>query len=170
MASWGRASGTELVQRGIRLGIDPGRARIGLALSDRDGLLAMPLETVPVDTREIERIVAVIVENNASTVFVGLPLSLSGRWTASTRHAYDLARSISEHVDVEVRMIDERLTTTSAQAALRTSGRSQRAGRSVIDQIAAVTLLQQALDTERQSERPAGWALSEIVEMDNDEQ
>jgi putative Holliday junction resolvase len=67
-------------------------------------------------------------------------------------------------------MIDERLTTTTAQAALRTSGRSQRAGRSVIDQIAAVTLLQQALDTERQSERPAGWAFSEIVEMNNDEQ
>jgi putative Holliday junction resolvase len=158
------------VQRGIRLGIDPGRARIGIAMSDRDGLLAMPLETVPVNTREIDRIVAVIVQNEASTVFVGLPLSLSGRWTGSTRHAYDLARSISERVDVEVRMIDERLTTTTAQAALRTSGRSQRAGRSVIDQIAAVTLLQQALDTERQSERPAGWAFSEIVEMDDDEQ
>jgi putative Holliday junction resolvase len=158
------------VQPGIRLGIDPGRARIGLALSDRDGLLAMPLETVPVDAGEIDRIVAVIAEHEVSTVFVGLPLSLSGRWTASTRHAYNLARAISERVDVEARMIDERLTTTTAQTALRASGRSQRAGRSVIDQIAAVTLLQQALDTERQSNRPAGWALSEIVEMDNDEQ
>ncbi len=158
------------MKRGIRLGIDPGRARIGLALSDRDGLMAMPLETVPVDTHEIERIVAVIADHDVSTVFVGLPLNLSGRWTASTRHAYSLARSLTERVEVEVRLIDERLTTTTAQAALRASGRSQRAGRSVIDQIAAVTLLQQALDTERQSDRPAGWAFSEIVEMHDDEQ
>ena len=158
------------MQRGIRLGIDPGRARIGLALSDRDGLLAMPLETVPADTFEMDRIVTVILEHSVSTVFVGLPLSLSGRWTASTRDAYDLAKAISERVDVEVRMIDERLTTTTAQAALRSSGKSQREGRSVIDQIAAVTLLQQALDTERQNTRPAGWAFSEIVEMHDDEQ
>ena len=156
--------------RGIRLGIDPGRARIGLALSDADGLLAMPLETVAVDSSEIDRIVAVIAEHAVSTVIVGLPLSLSGRWTVSTRHAYGLAQIIAERIDTAVRMSDERLTTTTAQAALRSSGRSQRAGRSVIDQIAAVTLLQQALDTERQSGRPAGWALSEIVERHDDEQ
>ena len=158
------------MERGIRLGIDPGRARIGLALSDADGLLAMPLETVAVDSSEIDRIVAVIAEHAVSTVIVGLPLSLSGRWTASTRHAYGLAQIIAERIDTAVRMSDERLTTTTAQAALRSSGRSQRAGRSVIDQIAAVTLLQQALDTERHSGRPAGWALSEIVEMHDDEQ
>jgi putative Holliday junction resolvase len=157
------------VDSGIRLGIDPGRARIGLAMSDRDGLLAMPLETVAVDSNEIDRVLAVIAEHDVSTVIVGLPLSLSGRWTASTRHAYELAQAISERVDISVRMIDERLTTTTAQAALRSSGRSQRAGRSVIDQIAAVTLLQQALDTERQSNRPAGWAFNEIVEMHDDE-
>ena len=155
--------------RGIRLGVDPGRARIGLALSDRDGLLAMPLETVLVNTRELDRILAAIAEHSVSAVFVGLPLSLSGRWTASTRDAYDLAKAISERVSVSVRMIDERLTTTTAQAALRSSGKSQRAGRSVIDQIAAVTLLQQALDTERQLGRPAGWALDEIVEPIDDE-
>lgn len=157
------------MERGIRLGIDPGRARIGLAMSDRDGLLAMPLETVAVDSSEIDRIAAVIAEHDVSTVIVGLPLSLSGRWTASTRDAYELAQAIDERVDIAVRMIDERLTTTTAQSALRSSGRSQRAGRSVIDQIAAVTLLQQALDTERQSGRPAGWAFMEIVEMHDDE-
>jgi putative Holliday junction resolvase len=157
------------VERGIRLGIDPGRARIGLAMSDRDGLLAMPLETVAVDSNEIDRVLTVIAEHDVSTVIVGLPLSLSGRWTASTRDAYELAQAIDERVDIAVRMIDERLTTTTAQSALRSSGRSQRAGRSVIDQIAAVTLLQQALDTERQSGRPAGWAFMEIVEMHDDE-
>lgn len=158
------------MERGIRLGVDPGRARIGLATSDADGLLAMPLETVAVDTHEIDRIMSIIDEHQVSTVFVGLPLSLSGRWTDSTRHAYAVARALAEGGTAAVRMIDERLTTTTAQTALRTSGRSQRAGRSVIDQIAAVTLLQQALDTERQSDRPAGWALSEIVEMHDDEQ
>lgn len=152
------------MEQGIRLGIDPGQARIGVALSDSGGLLAMPSETVAVDGGELDRLVELVVVNGVSTVIVGLPINLSGRWTASTRSAYRLACDLAERVGVPVRMIDERLTTTSAQAALRSSGKSERAGRSVIDQIAAVTLLQQALDTERQLNRPAGWALTEIVE------
>jgi putative Holliday junction resolvase len=153
-----------LVEQGIRLGIDPGQARIGVALSDPDGLLAMPSETIVVNGGELDRLVELVDLNGASSVIVGLPINLSGRWTASTRAAHRLACELAERVEVPVRMIDERLTTTSAQAALRSSGKSQRAGRSVIDQIAAVTLLQQALDTERQLNRPAGWALNEIVE------
>lgn len=152
------------MEQGIRLGIDPGLARIGVALSDLDGLLAMPSETVPVNGGEVERLVELVALHNASCVIVGLPINLSGKWTASTRSAHGLARELAERIEVPVRMIDERLTTTTAQAALRSSGKSQRAGRSVIDQIAAVTLLQQALDTERQLNRPAGWALDEIVE------
>ncbi len=156
------------MEQGIRLGIDPGQARIGVALSDLDGLLAMPCETIAVNGGELDRLAELIVLHGASIVIVGLPVNLSGRWTASTRAAHRLACELSERVEIPVRMIDERLTTTSAQAALRSSGKSQRAGRSVIDQIAAVTLLQQALDTERQLNRPAGWALNEIVEILDD--
>ena len=152
------------MEQGIRLGIDPGQARIGLALSDRDGLLAMPCETVPVDGGEIDRLTELVALHDVYCVIVGLPINLSGKWTASTRAAHGLARELAGRIEVPVRMIDERLTTNTANAALRSSGRSQRAGRSVIDQIAAVTLLQQALDTERQLNRPAGWALDEIVE------
>jgi putative Holliday junction resolvase len=152
------------VEQGIRLGIDPGQARIGVALSDRDGMLAMPSETVAVNGGEVDRLVELVALHNVSCVIVGLPINLSGRWTASTRAAHGLAGKLAGRIAVPVRMIDERLTTNTAQAALRASGKSQRAGRSVIDQIAAVTLLQQALDTERQLNRPAGWALDEIVE------
>ena len=152
------------MEQGIRLGIDPGQARIGVALSDRDGLLAMPSETVPVDGGEIDRLVELVALHDVSCVIVGLPINLSGHWAASTRAAHGLAGKLAGRIAVPVRMIDERLTTNTAQAALRASGKSQRAGRSVIDQIAAVTLLQQALDTERQLNRPAGWALDEIVE------
>ena len=152
------------MEQGIRLGIDPGQARIGVALSDFDGLLAMPSETVSVNGGEVDRLVELVALHQASGVIVGLPMNLSGKWTKSTRAAHDLARELAQRIDVPVRMIDERLTTRTASAALRSSGRSQRAGRSVIDQIAAVTLLQQALDTERQLNRPAGWALNEIVE------
>jgi putative Holliday junction resolvase len=156
------------VEQGIRLGIDPGQARIGVALSDRDGLLAMPSETIPVNGGELDRLAELVAVHEVSCVIVGLPLNLSGKWTASTRAAHGLARALAGRIEVPVRMIDERLTTNTANAALRASGRSQRSGRSVIDQIAAVSLLQQALDTERQQSRPPGWALEEIMEPRDD--
>lgn len=146
-------------RRGIRLGIDVGRARVGVARSDPDGLLAVPVETVPRKGAAVARIAALAAEYEAFEVLVGLPVSLSGADTPSTTDARRFAEEIAGAVGVPVRLVDERLSTVSAHGVLRQAGRSQRDSRSIVDQVAAVVLLQQALDVERQSGEPAGPAV-----------
>ena len=143
-------------RRGVRLGIDVGRARIGVARCDPDGLLATPLETVARNERSTERIVELAVEYDASELLVGLPLNMRGEDTASTTDAREFAGALATASALPVRLVDERLSTVSAHAALRDSGRSQRSSRSIVDQVAAVVLLQQALDVEKSTGRPAG--------------
>jgi putative Holliday junction resolvase len=144
------------MRSGVRLGIDVGTVRIGVARSDLHGLLATPVETVQRGGGDIARISALVAELDALEVVVGLPLALSGRHTASTDDATDFAKRLSLNVQVEVRLVDERLTTVSAQAALRTSGRTSRKARPVIDQVAAVIILQHALDFERARDTSPG--------------
>jgi putative Holliday junction resolvase len=140
------------MRRGVRLGVDVGTVRVGLSRCDRDGLLATPLETVqrrgdrlePVLTRVLE----LAAELDAIELVVGLPIAMSGRDTPSTADARAVAERLAEG-PLPVRMVDERLTTVSAQAALHASGRNTRGSRAVIDQVAAVILLQHALDAER---------------------
>ena len=131
-----------------------GKVRVGLARSDRDGLLATPVETVQRRGNDLEpllaRIAEVAAELDAIELVVGLPLALSGRDTPSTGDARMVADLLAAG-PLPVRLIDERLTTVSAQAALHASGRNTRGSRSVIDQVAAVILLQHALDAERAS-------------------
>jgi putative Holliday junction resolvase len=144
------------MRSGIRLGIDVGRARVGVARSDRDGLLATPVETMPRDAGTIAALSALIVELEPLEVVVGLPLSLSGVDTASTTDARDFARALAQSAAVPVRLVDERLTTVSAQRALHDVGRRAKGSRPVIDQVAAVIILQNALDSERTAARPPG--------------
>jgi len=92
-------------------------------------------------------------------IVVGLPLSMSGGETASTQDARDFAGRLAAGGDLPVRMIDERLSTVSAQAALHANGRTTRSSRPVIDQVAAVILVQHALDSERSSGKPPGILL-----------
>lgn len=142
---------------GVRLGIDVGTARVGVARCDRDGLLATPVETVPRASGDpVARVVEISRELDAVEVVVGLPISLAGRETASTADARGFARAVAEASDLPVRLLDERLTTVTANDALRRSGRSQRGSRSIVDQVAAVVLLQQALDVEKRTGLPAG--------------
>lgn len=149
-----------VVRRGVRLGIDVGRARIGVARSDPDALLAVPVETVPRDDASVARIRDLALEYDAIEILVGLPTSLSGADTASTTDAREFAASLAAAIERPVRLVDERLSTVTAHDALRRSGRSQRGSRSIVDQVAAVVLLQQALDVERRSGNPAGTAVS----------
>jgi putative Holliday junction resolvase len=149
----------------VRLGVDVGTARIGVARSDFHGMLATPVETVARSTTgsaDIDRIAALCRELDCSEIVVGLPLSLSGGSTASTDDAIAFAARIAQATDAPVRMIDERLTTVSAQAALHRSGRAVKGSRPVIDQIAAVILLQHALDSEASTGNPPGIAASEL--------
>lgn len=141
---------------GVRLGIDPGEARIGVARSDPSGMLATPVETVRRGTGDLRRLARLVADLGAVEVLVGLPRSLNGRETASTDKARDLAVRLAAKVaPVPVRLVDERLTTVSAEAMLR----DQRKGadrRAVIDQAAAMVILQHALDTERATGNPPG--------------
>jgi len=143
-------------RRGVRLGIDVGKARVGVARSDPDGLLATPVETVARGDGTIDRIIVLATEHDASELLVGLPLNLRGEDTASTTDARQFAAALAAASGVPVRMVDERLSTVSAHAVLRDSGRTQRSSRNIVDQVAAVVLLQHALDVEKSTGRPAG--------------
>ncbi len=143
-------------RRGVRLGIDVGRARIGVARSDPDGMLAVPVETVPRSGTSIERIAQLADEYAPLELVVGLPVNMRGEDTASTTDARGFAVELGRRTGLPVRLVDERLSTVTANAALRSSGRTQRNSRSIVDQIAAVVLLQQAIDTEKSTGDPAG--------------
>ena len=141
---------------GVRLGIDVGTARIGVARSDLHGMLVTPVETVPRGAGDIARIRELVSEIDAVEIIVGLPLALSGRETASTGDAKEFAGRLSTACAVPVRLVDERLSTVSANSALRASGRNAKNSRSVVDQVAAVIILQHALDFERSADSPPG--------------
>jgi putative holliday junction resolvase len=144
------------VRHGVRLGVDVGKVRIGIARSDPHGMLATPVETVARGTGDVERILAIASEIDAFELIVGLPLSLAGTPTASTDDATGFAKRLARASKLPVRLVDERLSTVSAQAALRASGRSSRQSRPVIDQVAAVIIVQHALDFERTAGTPPG--------------
>jgi putative Holliday junction resolvase len=141
---------------GVRLGIDVGTARIGVARCDPGGLLATPLETVRRGAGDSARIRDLVVEAEAMELIVGLPLALSGRETASTDDARLVASELARVCGLPVRLVDERLSTVSANSALRASGRNAKNSRSVVDQVAAVIILQHALDFERSADLPPG--------------
>jgi putative Holliday junction resolvase len=141
---------------GVRLGVDVGKARVGVARSDRDGLLATPVATLARGDTTMSELRMVVSELEPIEIVVGLPLSLSGADTASTTDARDFAHEVAGWADATVRLVDERLSTVTAQRQLRESGRRAKGSRPVIDQVAAVIILQNALDFERTAGRPPG--------------
>lgn len=149
------------MRHGVRLGIDPGDARIGVARSDPSGVLATPVETVRRGKGDLRRLRQLVEAEGAVEVVVGLPRSLTGGDGPAATKTREFARRLAERVaPVPVRLVDERLTTVSAEAMLR----DQRKGakrRAVVDQVAAVVILQQALDTERATGRPPGELVAE---------
>jgi putative holliday junction resolvase len=144
------------VRHGVRVGIDVGKVRIGVARSDPDGMIATPVATVARGTGDIAEIVRIAAELEPLEFIVGLPLALSGRHTASTDDAVGFAEILAAASATPVRMVDERLSTVSAGRGLRASGRTVKRSRSVIDQAAAVIILQHALDFERASGNAPG--------------
>ncbi|GMA19061.1 Holliday junction resolvase RuvX [Arsenicicoccus piscis] len=160
-----------MLPRGTRLGVDVGSVRVGVASSDPDGLLATPLDTLagwdpagPGDQPAVCALVEHVRALGARVVYVGLPQALSGAETASTAAARRYAAALQQALGddegpVEVRLVDERLSTVTASAQLRASGRSARRQRGAIDRQAAVIILQSALDVERGRGERAGLAV-----------
>jgi putative Holliday junction resolvase len=152
--SKGLPAGLQVPPRGRRrgrvMGVDVGTVRVGVALSDATGTLASPLETVKraKDESDLDRLAALVVEHEVSEVVVGEPRHLSGASGASADDATAYSRALAGRIgDVPVHLVDERLSTVTAAHSLREAGRDSRAQRSVIDQAAAVVILQQFLDT-----------------------
>ena len=148
------------LERGARLAVDVGSVRVGVAASDPDGLIATPVETVPRDldgASDVRRIGQLVAERGAAVVYVGLPRHLSGAESSASEgvrtYSVDLARAVAP---VPVRLVDERMSTVTAHQALYASGRPGRRHRQVVDQVAAVVILQSAIDAERATGERSG--------------
>ncbi|HEY5832967.1 Holliday junction resolvase RuvX [Streptomyces sp.] len=154
------------MRRGRRIAVDVGDARIGVASCDPDGILATPVETVP--GRDVpaalRRLAAIVEEYQPIEVVVGLPRSLNGTEGPAAAKARTFARSVAKVIaPVPVRLVDERMTTVTATRGLRASGVKAKKGRSVVDQAAAVIILQSALETERASGKPPGEGVEVVI-------
>jgi putative Holliday junction resolvase len=146
------------VRIGVRIGIDVGKARVGIARSDAEGLMAVPSETLARDVA-LESLVTLSTESQVLEWVVGLPLSMDGGETPSTDDARAFAHDLVTRSGIAARLVDERLTTVGAQSALHSASHTVRSSRPVIDQVAATILLQAALDAER-----GGTMLGETLE------
>lgn len=138
-------SGLQLRRR--ILGIDLGRARIGVAVSDELGMLAHPVETIPANADPTRRIAEIVRDKDAERVVVGLPRHMNGSVGIGATEALAFAEKLRALLPCEVLTWDERLTTTAANRALRESGRKTRDSRGVVDQVAAQMILQSYLDS-----------------------
>ena len=152
---------------GRRLGVDVGDVRVGVATCDPDGLIATPVETVAAGPECISRIAELAVSYDVIEVVVGLPLSLSGGEGPAAAKVRAVAAELASAVaPVPVRLVDERMSTMTADSHLRASGmagtnkQSGKKRRAVIDQAAATVILQTALDAERTRNQPPGERVS----------
>ena len=138
---------------GVVVAVDVGTVRVGVAASDPDRILASPVATLRRDAsqgRDLDELATVVRERRATLVIVGLPRTLAGEEGAAVRFARTYASALAERVaPVAVELVDERLTTVSAERSLAASGVRGRARRGVVDQAAAVVLLQAVLDRAR---------------------
>lgn len=144
----------------MRVGVDVGSVRVGVAVSDPAGVLATPVTTLRRDARrgsDLQALAALVAEREAVEVLVGLPRTLAGRSGTAVDAARSYAAALARRVaPVPVRLVDERLSTVTATRALRDSGRRGPAARAAVDDAAAAVLLQAGLDEERSTGRPPG--------------
>jgi putative holliday junction resolvase len=130
------------------LGIDFGRARIGLAISDELQLLAHPLETIPANADSTKRIAEIVRDRKVDEIVVGVPRHMSGRIGKAANEALEFAAKLRAVVPCTVETWDERLTTVAANRVLHEAGKKTRQTRKFVDQVAAQMILQGYLDRE----------------------
>ena len=130
---------------GVLIAVDVGTVRVGVAASDPGGILATPVATLARETA-LDELVALVAERAAVEVVVGHPKHLSGAAGASAKDAEEFAAALRERVGVPVTLVDERLSTVAATRTLAERGVRGKAQRAVVDQAAAVAILQTVLD------------------------
>jgi putative Holliday junction resolvase len=143
--------------QGIKLGVDVGTVRVGVAICDRDSILATPYKTLDRNAKKNSdvRVIANLVEElGAVQVIVGLPRTMKGEEHASARMATEYAELLAAELatralDVPVNLVDERLSSVTAHRNLHEAGMSSRNHRKVVDQVAAAGILQHALDMQK---------------------
>jgi putative Holliday junction resolvase len=128
------------------LGLDFGRARIGIAVSDELGMLAHPVKTVPASRDAAREIAEIVREKNVERVVIGLPRHMNGSVGETAGEALAFAEKLRKELPCEVVTWDERLTTIAANRALRDGGRKTRDSKYIVDQVAAQMILQGYLD------------------------
>lgn len=136
------------------LGIDFGRARIGVAVSDELGLLAHPLETIPSSRAALSRIAAIVREKNVDCVVFGVPKTMSGELGPAAEEAKAFREKLSRLIGCKIVAWDERLTTVAAHRALQDAGKKTRDTRGYVDQVAAQMILQGYLDRQQLLNEP----------------
>ena len=135
---------------GRRIAFDYGDVRIGVAVCDPDGLLATPLEVISSkDPSLIANIRVLIEEYEPVKLYLGRPKMLSGADSTAVDKANAFAEKLTNHFDIEITMIDERLSTVSAARSLREAGVDAKSAKSKIDSVAAVAILEQGLSIDK---------------------
>ena len=137
------------LRRGRRLGIDYGDVRVGISVTDLEAILVSPLITLKNDEMLIKNIADIVLENQPIYIALGSPIQLSGQSGSKSLAVEEFANRLKKLLAIDLFLIDERLTTTSAQNQLREAGISSKESKGIIDQIAAVNILNQALLLER---------------------
>ena len=138
------------MQRGRRIAFDFGDVRIGVATSDADSIICSPLTTLKSSDKSLlKSITELFLEIQPIQIFVGRPALLSGKDGAATDKAVAFADLLRGITDIEVIMVDERLSTVSAARNLRESGKNAKDAKDSIDMAAAVGILEFAIDLEK---------------------
>jgi putative Holliday junction resolvase len=137
------------------LGIDFGRSRIGVAISDELRMLAHPLETIPAGKKAARRIAEIVRERKIDNVVVGLPRNMDGTFGPAAEEVQKFVKELRALVPCNVTTWDERLTTVAAQRTLREGGKKTRDTRGYVDQVAAQMILQGYLDRQEEAARVA---------------
>jgi len=134
------------MQRGRRIAFDYGDVRIGVAVCDPDAILSSPLTTLQTKSKDLfDQIVEILEEHEPITIFIGKPTLLSGLSGEAVQKVEDFRARLSEFTDIEIVLIDERLSTVSALKDLQSAGVNAKDARKSIDSLAAVAILEQGL-------------------------
>lgn len=145
------------MERGRRIAFDFGDARIGVAVSDPDSILATPVTTLETKSQDLwDQIFQIFSEYEPIEIFIGRPIHLAGHESESTAKSELFAKEIHERFGLAVSLIDERLSTVSAQRKLKDAGLSTRDSKNAIDQASAVGILELALEIAKTRERLEG--------------